>query len=255
MDEVERLVEAISRLSAWQRDYVARIVAGLNIPVQGEACPDSDIATPDFLEAMADVLRGHHVTSSRPLGKELFEHALAAVLVDLGHAAKLSPRGIPGADLEVDGFPWSLKTEGSQTIRRDQLHISKMMELGKGAWQTEQDLGNLRNRMLDHLGGYDRIFSLRYLSGAKSRRDQGEHEYELVEIPKTLLQRSAGQPCSMHSGSRQTPKPGVCRVVGDDGRLEFELYFDGGTERKLQIRKLRIDLCVVHARWKFSERH
>ena len=37
-----------------------------------------------------------------------------------------------------------------------------------------------------------------------------------------------------------------------DGNIKFQLYFDGGTERKLQIKHLRKDLCVVHAQWEFA---
>jgi type II restriction enzyme len=35
-------------------------------------------------------------------------------------------------------------------------------------------------------------------------------------------------------------------------RLKFELYFDAGAERKLQVRHLRKDLCTVHAQWEFA---
>ncbi len=34
--------------------------------------------------------------------------------------------------------------------------------------------------------------------------------------------------------------------------MDFQLYFDGGTERKLQIKHLLKSLCVVHAEWKFD---
>lgn len=37
----------------------------------------------------------------------------------------------------------------------------------------------------------------------------------------------------------------------ENGRLLFELYFDGGTERKLQIKGINIENCIVHARWSF----
>jgi type II restriction enzyme len=52
--------------------------------------------------------------------------------------------------------------------------------------------------------------------------------------------------------SKQNPKPGYGYV--DDGFLgqKFSLYFDGGTERKLQIRGLRKSLCTVHATWRFQ---
>jgi len=52
--------------------------------------------------------------------------------------------------------------------------------------------------------------------------------------------------------SKQNPKPGYCDVSEPDGTLRLQLYFDGGTERKLQIRHLRKDLCMVHAEWAFE---
>ena len=56
----------------------------------------------------------------------------------------------------------------------------------------------------------------------------------------------------MRKHSKQTPKPGYCDVKDTDGTLKYQLYFDGGTERKLQIKHLKKDLCIVHARWIFS---
>lgn len=242
---------AVGDLSPRQRELLSRLVRGLTVPVEVERNPDSDFATPEFVEAMSDTLRGHHVVSSKPLGKEHFEHALASLLTALGHSAVLSPMGFPGADIQVDEVPWSLKTQADQAIRPDFIHISKFMELGKGAWNDEADLAALRDRMLQHMEGYERIFTMRYLTGAKALRGQGRHEYELVEIPKSVLALAHGVPCVMHHVSRQSPKPGSCEVVDEVGRV-FELYFDGGTERKLQVRKLRVDVCQVHARWRFE---
>jgi type II restriction enzyme len=52
--------------------------------------------------------------------------------------------------------------------------------------------------------------------------------------------------------STQSPKPGCCDVKDADGKLKFQLYFDAGSERKLQVRHLRKDLCMVHAYWEFA---
>ena len=116
------------------------------------------------------------------------------------------------------------------------------MELGKGRWVDESDLADLRDRMLAHMKGYDRILSLRHFD----RPDQvgAEHFYELVEIPKSLLAQSSKGVIRMQHESKQNPKPGYC-VVKD----KFELYFDGGTERKLQVKNLMKSHCIVHANW------
>jgi type II restriction enzyme len=47
-------------------------------------------------------------------------------------------------------------------------------------------------------------------------------------------------------------KPGYCHVPSKAGPLKYALYFDGGGERKLQIKGLRKDLCTVHAEWIFT---
>jgi type II restriction enzyme len=52
--------------------------------------------------------------------------------------------------------------------------------------------------------------------------------------------------------SRQNPKPGYGYVRDAAGGLKYSLYFDGGTERKLQIRALQKRLCQVHATWAFQ---
>ena len=46
--------------------------------------------------------------------------------------------------------------------------------------------------------------------------------------------------------------PFLDSAYGEDGNLKFALYFDGGTERKLQIKAIRKDLCTVHATWRFD---
>ncbi|MBR7630012.1 hypothetical protein KAT72_13540 [Aeromonas popoffii] len=51
--------------------------------------------------------------------------------------------------------------------------------------------------------------------------------------------------------NRKKPLPGYDYVEDLDGNLKFSLYFDGGSERKLQIKNLRKDLCKVHTTWSF----
>jgi len=73
----------------------------------------------------------------------------------------------------------------------------------------------------------------------------------LVEVPKALLKKAATGRFKMMSASKQFPKPGYC-YVEKEGKILYSLYFDGGGERKLQIKGLRKDLCLVHASWKFD---
>jgi type II restriction enzyme len=55
----------------------------------------------------------------------------------------------------------------------------------------------------------------------------------------------------MSHDSGQMPKPGYCYVSDDGGKTLFSLYFDGGTERKLQIKNIGISNCLIHALWQF----
>ena len=172
------------------------------------------------------------------------------VLKALGRNASRPNRNHPGHDLTVDSIPWSLKTQGDSGIRRDVLHISKFMELGRGKWVEESDLPGLRDQFLKHLKSYARIFQLRYFR-VNSPDSKQTHAYELVEIPKKLLQEAQRGTFSMMHSSKQSPKPGYCEVRAKNQEVKFKLYFDGGTERKLQIKGLRKDLCIVHAAWQF----
>jgi type II restriction enzyme len=73
-----------------------------------------------------------------------------------------------------------------------------------------------------------------------------------VEIPKSLLMESADAQLVIQTRSRQTPQPGYGYVYDAEGKLKYALYFDGGTERKLQIKAIRKELCIVHATWQFE---
>ena len=55
----------------------------------------------------------------------------------------------------------------------------------------------------------------------------------------------------MMTDSKQNPKPGYC-YVEENGNTLFSLYFDGGGERKLQVKGLQKSLCTVHATWQFE---
>jgi len=122
------------------------------------------------------------------------------------------------------------------------------MELGSGKWGNDpKDLIALRDQFLSHLEEYERILILRTL-----KKPPDPWFYELVEIPKELFLRAQAGRFEMQMASRQFPKPGYCRVYSDGGELQFELYFDGGTERKLQIKKLKKDFCRIHATWKIN---
>jgi len=114
---------------------------------------------------------------------------------------------------------------------------------------VENDLTGLREQFFFHMLSYDRILSLRRLP----TKEKLVCHYELVEIPKSLLEEAKNGRLVMVQKSRQTPKPGYCYVNDKNGKEKFQLYFDGGTERKLQIKNLDKSFCIVHAEWRFEQ--
>lgn len=246
---IQQLCEAIKDLSQHQLELVGQVVDQLQSPyLQIERRSDSEIVNACFLGDFGDTLRLHHAFSEEPFTKDKFEYAFQKITDLCGGLAELAPRGNPGYDIAVNGERFSLKTQADRNIRHGKLHISKFMELGKGEWSDSvDDLVGLRNQFFAHMEAYDRILSLRCLSSKPERL-----HYELVEIPLSLLLKARhGELCIM-SDSRQHPKPGYCDVYGSDDELIFQLYFDGGTERKLQVRNLQKSNCIVHAYWIFS---
>ena len=238
------LLSALASLTPSQVDLVSAVIEQFQLPYEFQRNGDSDFVTPVVLETLGDALRIHHAFSRQALTKDRFEFALERALTRAGIKAELVlSRKNRGHDITIGGVPVSLKTQADSNIRLNSLHISKYMELGKGLW----DLSLLRDMFIEHMRSYQRIFQFRCLKcGPKV------YQYELVEIPKALLLEATESKLVVQEASRQTPKPGYGNVYDEKGNLKYALYFDAGTERKLQIKKIRKDLCVVHATWKFE---
>ena len=239
----------IANLSSGQLDVVERIIQQFSLPyITLELNSKSDIINNEILTDIGDTLRIHHCFSHEPFAKDKFEYALERTLNMNGVDAKLAPSGNRGHDIEIKKEKISLKTQADKNIRDHKLHISKFMELGKGTWSNKpKELKGLLGLFLNHMNDYQRIFSLRCLK-------QGPEiwTYELVEIPKELLVEAKNGKLRMMQKSSQMPKPGYCDIYDNRKELKFQLYFDGGSERKLQIKNLRKDLCIVHAAWSFE---
>jgi type II restriction enzyme len=250
-ERTSKLIAKFSKLSVGQLALLESILETFQQPIQTWRSDQSDVVSVPFLEAFGDILRLHHSLSEDYLDKYRFEAAMCRVFRAIGKSCGRSNRNHPGHDITVDGAAWSLKTQGDSNIKSDILHVSKFMELGKGRWETEADLHGLRDRFLGHLKGYDRIFQLRYLR-SPGELEEPVHFYELVEIPKKLLLECRRGEFEMRMESRQSPKPGYCTVRDRKSEVKFQLYFDGGTERKLQIKNLKKRLCTIHATWRFS---
>jgi type II restriction enzyme len=245
---LETLAQSLPQLSDAQLQVIQSIVSQFSTPFRRiERRTDSNFIDERLLIDFGDVLRIHHCFSSEPFTKDKFEFALVRLCNIEGRTAQLATRGNRGHDITIDGTRFSLKTQADRNLRDHCIHISKFMELGRGHWEADiEDLKGLAAQFFAHMESYDRILSLRCLS-----RETLWH-YELVEIPKSLLLLAKGGTYRVQTNSKQTPKPGYCDVHSPDGNLLFQLYFDGGTERKLQIKGLLKSECVVHADWQFN---
>lgn len=241
--ELGELLDGLRRLTPSQLEWVKSVIRAFGGAHQFDRALDSDLVSEEVLAALGDRLLSHHAGSRQALSKDRFEFAFEAALNAAGIPSQLvKSRTNRGHDITIRGIPVSLKTEAAAGIKDDFIHVSKWMELGRGEWR----LPVLRDLFLEHMQSYDRIFTLRRLKNANA-----DIRYELVEIPKSLLLEAEGCDLEICVASEQTPQPGYGHVKDADGRLKYSLYFDGGAERKLQIKHLRKDLCKVHAQWVF----
>ena len=246
---LQRLIASLGTLSNSQINWVDGVIQQFSKPKNFVRNEKSTLISQQMLDDLGDTLRIHHCFSREPFSKDKFEYALERIATNCGIKAALAPRGNPGYDIEIEGQRISLKTEASKAIKLETIHISKFMELGGGKWGSNpKDLIGLRDQFFAHTAQYQRILVLRKLPDTAS----GPH-YELVEIPLALLHESKNGVFEMKLGSTQKgAKPGYCYVKDSNGRLKFSLYFDGGGERKLQIKNLDKQLCEVHAGWQFA---
>jgi Type II site-specific deoxyribonuclease len=245
MDD-ELLGRELSNLTPSQRMWVRAVVSQFKLPHSFYRNPKSDWITDEVLERLGDALRIHHAFSRQPLTKDRFEFAFESALNLSGiRSALVWSRTNRGHDITIAGVPVCLKTEAAAQIKLNSIHVSKWMELGKGEWS----LPLLLKHFLEHLRSYERIFTLRCLKAGPV-----QVHYELVEIPKSLLLEAKNCQLQVMENSRQSPKPGYGYVLDSSGEQKFSLYFDGGTERKLQIKYLHKSNCVVHASWTFDSK-
>lgn len=247
------LAARLQLLTKSQQELVDIVIDQLLRPIQITQDIPQEPFNSEFARIFGEALQLHHTLSDRPLSKENFEYVMIRVVRMAGQSAIHGKSGFAGHDVEINSQKFSLKTQADRSIKRSIIHISKFMELGKGDWIDESSLVGQRDRFLNHLEGYGRILTLRYFR-TPPKRDLPviSHEYELVEIPKPLLLEAATGVITMQHDSKQNPKPGYCRVFDSAGTIKYALYFDGGSERKLQIKALDKARCQVLAVWTFD---
>ncbi|MEO6671111.1 MAG: hypothetical protein ABIN36_16635 [Ferruginibacter sp.] len=242
----QRLIRIIEEFPESRLHWIESVVDILNCP-QRCTFHKQNLMKEDWALSFGDALMIHHAFSNEPFTKDKFEYALVSTAKLVGVEADFAPRGNRGHDVKIGSTKYSLKTQADKLIKNNFIWISKYMELGKGEWgDNPEHLKTLLYSFPDHLKGSDRILILRCLQKAPNWK------YELIEIPKKLLEKSEFGELKMMEESKQMPKPGICNVTGENNTLDFQLYFDGGTERKLQIKALRKSLCNIIGEWEFD---
>jgi hypothetical protein len=243
---LENIIKIIESLPDHRLLWVEKVTDILNCP-HTFVLKDETFMTEDWCLSFGDALMIHHAFSNEPFTKDKFEHALVNTAKMVKIEADFAPRGNRGHDIEIDNIKYSLKTQADKSIKKNLIWISKYMELGKGEWTDQpEQLKGLVQMFLDHLKESSKILTLRCLDKTPIWK------YELIEIPKEILERSKAGQFRMMTDSKQMPKPGYCTIISSDGKIDFQLYFDGGTERKLQVKGLRKSLCRIIAEWTFQ---
>ena len=243
--DVEEAVAALSSLTPIQVEVLTSMIAKFAEKQEGEQLR-TDFLDNEAFEYFSTRLAMHHASSGVALKKENFEHILEHSFKRAGRAARRSDSMVHrGADLEVDGHFYSVKTEGAKGLNPKSITISKLMEARwiRDLSDLDDAADQVRRHILSHLQEYERIFILR------SYGDEERVRYDLREIPKEILAAVAHLKGSDFSKITKAGGTGANVKIG--GQKVFRLGLDGSVE-KITITGLRVDLCPLHAWWKLG---
>lgn len=245
-EDIAEAVEAMHGLSPVQVEVISAIIKRFADEQESEHLRD-DMLSGGAFEFFSVRLAMHHASSAIPLKKENFEHILEMAFnragVAASRAASMTERG---ADLRAGHLTLSLKTEAAKNLRHGYITISKLMEAAWIKTITGRDdiPPQIQAMVLPHFQNYDRIFILR---SYPDRANAGFLRYDLREIPKEVLQLVGGLRASDFSeltGTRTTSAE-----VMHEGRVAFRFRLDGSDD-KLTINNLDVELCPLHAWWR-----
>jgi len=161
--DIDQAVEALRRLTPIQVEVLTGIIRKFAEDQQGEHLL-GDFLDAGAFEYFSTCLAVHHASSGVPLKKENFEHILEHSFRRSGHTAnRTDSMTHRGADLEIDGRFYSLKTEASAGLKRRSITISKLMEARwiRDLSGTDDAATKTKEHVLSHLEEYERIFMLR----------------------------------------------------------------------------------------------
>jgi len=208
--------------------------------------PESDLVSPVFESTFRTRLLYHHVVTDEVLNKKSFEYAFRDASRLAGKKAELHPiKTASGYDVCIDDVRFSLKTEAEDGISKTKIHISKLRECAflryvEGSF--EKLIEEISKYVMPLFDCYDRVLNLRIFRG------KGLHtiSYNLIEIPKGMFLAIGELKPTDFSPFLKTH--GTSAVVKYKGQPAFTLRFDGSDE-KITISGLRVDLCITHSTW------
>ncbi len=204
------------------------------------------LATKNWTEEFTSRLQAHHAINVAPLTKTTFEDAFAGACDSGGRSVVISDSTTNRFwDIKLDGEGISLKTTAAKNLHRDFVHISKLTE---AAWiQDQRGAASRRAKTIELVQEFrshvSRILMLRVFK----TKTGAVKEYELVEIPGTLLDPIVDTPRdAFNADGPSIPVPYGSDAPGLIVKLDR-------SDAKITLSKIRLSSCVVHARWSFPE--
>lgn len=241
---IQNLLEGIESLSDVAIRTLTQMVGALGRDVLTQRNLQSSLVSETLAEEFALRLVLFHAAHEVNLTKKTFEFVFANALRSSGHIVELTDNAVfAGADMTVDGVPYSLKTEGGKSVRRDVAHISKFMELRamRGCRTAADFVALTKEHFVPHTNRYQKILSLRSWRGGQ------EIEYQLLEIPISILKRAN---LLEEEDFGEPTQGGSCSAIvrSQEGDPLFTLVYDGSVE-KITLRGIIVEACTDHCRW------
>lgn len=208
---------------------------------------DSDFAGKTFCRSFYRHALLHHVLYNYIISKKVFEKAFAKAMSHAGLPVWAPSSDVHPFDVQIlaSGDTISLKTETSQSIKREELTISKLAELSDSRMpRTPADCAQFAREEIPLL--LDKHHRMIVMRAFQIVDENGRRciEYVLLEIPRNIFDAAACAQETDVSISGQTLTLPL-HVAGDELPV-LELKFDTSV-RKITVKKLRAEYCTIHA--------
>lgn len=244
-------------LTEGQRSVIEHILHSFVAPVETTILEGSWLVTRKWNDAFEARIRSHHALSEEPLSREQFEVALAeACRLDGWDVVDASSATQRFYDVELFrdgdgkvGKRYSLKSSSAKAMKRTHIHISKLCE---AAWIQDARKQSVRRAKIislfdEYTATVEGILMLRCF------RKGAVHLYELVEIPSALFEPVQKITLSQAQESTIKIPPSTSEPDSDVSSIDPDLKLRlDRSDAKVTIADIRLDRCIVHARWKLS---